>query len=72
MNAAREGQETFVSTVRQFSVRAGISYNEASALTKILLNKAVVHETGDSVKTTSGKGKPSKLYEYPIKVSIEF
>lgn len=71
MNAVREGQETFTATVRQFSERTGIGYNEANALTKVLMEKGVVTDTGDSVKPESGKGKSSKLYEYPKKVNLE-
>jgi len=72
MKAAQQTPSTFNATTRQFSETAGIGYQEASSLTRLLVQLGAVLDTGEVIPPASGKGKGSKVFTYPQQVVLDF
>jgi hypothetical protein len=56
-------------TVSELASNLGVDYAVASALVKVALQQGTAKVDG-VVKTTSGKGKPSVVYELPERLEV--
>lgn len=64
------GDLGFRGTVREFSELTGLDYLEANSLTKVLVAKGAVEDTGETIRK-NGKGKPSRIYQYPTQIHFD-
>ena len=58
-------------TVNDLAKRLGVDYPVASALLKLMVNEGAASEVGKRPNST-GKGKPSTIFEIPESFTIDF
>ena len=63
--------DVFHGSVADFALQNHIDYAVAGGLIKYLVSVGVAKDAGTR-PTATGKGKPSNLYEFPMKVELAF
>jgi predicted deacylase len=61
----------FVGTIGEFAEMIDADYATAAGIVKFLTENGVAEKTG-SRASKSGKGKPSSLYTFPLKLEFDF
>lgn len=57
-------------TAKELAEKMDVDYVTASSLIKLMLSRGAAKEV-DTVKSASGKGKPSRVYEIPAEYTID-
>lgn len=57
-------------TAKQLAEKLKVDYVAASSLIKVMLSRGAAKEV-DSIKSPSGKGKPSRVYELPPQWTLD-
>lgn len=61
----------FRATIKELANSLDIEYPQASALTKFLVLKGEAKDTGKKIKTSTGKGRASSVFEYPEEATVK-
>lgn len=61
----------FSGTIGEFASVINVDYVTAAAIVKFLVKHGVAEKTGTQANKI-GKGKPSNLYKFPLKMELDF